>query len=766
MTSPSGRSSGGAVYLLICLALAAWAPPSRAQNPVSGLGGKLSGGRPPPQSQPASMPDSPSTRPSPPNPAEPPATAPAALPPDQIVNAPRITARQNRTPLGLTGVGLTADQVNLAIDRGAAFLWNRIKTEDLGKKGQRLGDSPEQVLACLALVHAGATKKFPDFEIALREYLTRFKPESYWIVYQYGLTSMLIESYGDPSFFDKQRLLARYLVEAEGPGGTWNYVAGLSGQLKPEPDSQEPLRVLEGGIAASASTGEGGMSRQSDWSIGKDGDSSCSQFAVLGLHAASRCHLAIAREVWKRNLAAYRRRQGKAGGWGYTDGDAQFPYGSMTCAGLCALAIDRYELGEADFEVDEGIERGLAWLAAHFSVTTNPQHSAYYLYYLYSLERVGRTLDTEFIGDHEWYPLGAKALVDSQRPDGSWVEGPDADPRNPTSFALLFLTRATPSLRVELKHGGSGNVTTAVATPPPARLYVILDASGSMLDNMDGRQKFDIARDSVWAIFAGLPDSAEVALRVYGHRKRSIEKGSDEDTALEYPMAVIDRPKLKALLQRLRPRGKTPLALSLNQARQDLSSWSGQPVTVVLLTDGGEDTMPRRDPVKAASEFGSVPGLTFHIVGFDINQEDWGTQLRAMAAASGGNYWPAARGEVLAREVRSAVFGIPDQFTLFDSASHEIARGQFGQTRTVPEGQYQLDARYGGRDFHTAVWVHTEATTAVIFDAAHAMAVPSTPATAPTSAPAAAQHFCTHCGHLLPVGAKFCPTCGQPVSSN
>ena len=764
MTSPRGRSSGGTVCLLICLALAAWAPPSRAQNPISGLGGKMSGGRPPPQSQPAQLPDSPSTRPSPPNPAQPPATSPAASPLDRIVNAPRITARQDRTPLGLAGVGLTADQVNLAIDRGAAFLWNRIKTEDLGKEKQRLGDAPEHVLACLALVHAGATKKFPDFEIALRDYLTRFKPESYWTVYQYGLTSMLIESYGDPSFFDKQRLLARYLVEAEGPGGTWNYNAGLSGQPKPEPNSQEPLRVLEGWIASAASPGEGGMSRQSDWSIGKDGDSSCSQFAVLGLHAASRCHLAIAREVWKRNLAASRRRQGKAGGWGYMDGDAEFPYGSMTCAGVCALAIDRYEMGEADFEVDEGIERGLAWLAGHFSVTANPQHGAYYFYYLYSLERIGRLLDTEFIGDHEWYPLGAKALVDSQQPDGSWIEGAHADPRIPTSFALLFLTRATPSLRVELKHGGSGNVTTAVATPPPARLYVILDASGSMLDDMDGRQKFDIARDSVATMFAGLPDSAEVALRVYGHRKRSIEKGSDEDTALEYPMAKIDRPKLKALLQRLRPRGKTPLALSLQQARQDLASWSGQPVTVVLLTDGGEDTMPRRDPVKAAAEFATLPGLTFHIVGFDINQEDWGTQLRAMAAASGGNYWPAARAAVLAREVRSAVFGIPDQFTLFDSTSHEIARGEFGQARTVPEGQYQLEARYGGRDFHTALWVHTEATTAVVFDATHAMAAPSTPATAPTSGPVAVQRFCTHCGHPLPVGAKFCPTCGQPAS--
>src|SRR3712207_7148123 len=58
------------------------------------------------------------------------------------------------------------------------------------------------------------------------------------------------------------------------------------------------------------------------------------------------------------------------------------------------------------FRSDEGIERGLAWLAAHFSVKENPPNQSWHYYYLYALERVGRILDTEFIGPHEWYPLG------------------------------------------------------------------------------------------------------------------------------------------------------------------------------------------------------------------------------------------------------------------------------------------------------------------------------------------------------------------------
>ena len=38
---------------------------------------------------------------------------------------------------------------------------------------------------------------------------------------------------------------------------------------------------------------------------------------------------------------------------------------------------------------------------------------------------------------------------------------------------------------------------------------------------MDGRQKFQIARDAVVALVDALPDNAQVALRAYGHRKNA-----------------------------------------------------------------------------------------------------------------------------------------------------------------------------------------------------------------------------------------------------
>jgi hypothetical protein len=741
--------------------------PAPEKSPLSGLSRVASGASSP---VPATAPI-PATAPPPaamaaPPPAAPPPVAPPTQPPD----APkRVAAHQNLTPRGLEGVGLTAEQVNSAIDRGAAFLWNYIKTEDLAKHHHKLGDDQEHVLACLALVHAGAAKKFPDFDHELRAYLARSNSQAVQETYQSGLLCMLIESYGDPTFFRAQRAAARYLVESQGPQGSWTYIVNVPPDPGGNADDGPPLRVL-GAAPGSAWAGQG-LSRTSDWKAGQDGDNSCSQFALLGLHSASRCNNRIAADLWRRSLETNRRRQAPDGGWGYREDDPN-SYGSMTCAGLCAAAMDLYELGNPHPELDESIERGLAWMDRNFSVSDNPQKGNYLYYYLYSLERVGRILDTEFIGSHEWYPLGARKLVDSQEQDGRWLEKLTTgdDPRVPSSFALLFLTRATPKLQVEVKHGGPGTLRAEIESAPPSQLYVILDASGSMVDLMDGQQKFDVARSAVSALIDALPDTTLAALRVYGHRKSSIEPDSDEDSALEIRMGTLDRPGFAAKLKSLRARGKTPLALSLTQAMSDLrDTTAADPVTLVLLTDGGEDTMPRRDPVKAAAQLSKHPGITFHIVGFDINQEDWGRQLRAMADVSGGHYWPAARPRELSAQLIAAVFGRPDGFVVVAQDGRQVCTGRFGQPLSLPEGSYVLKTVYGESEFAVPFSIATDTTTSVMFDAAHARAQPGAarPASAPPQANppsnSAPPRFCTHCGHALPPGAKFCPACGQPV---
>ena len=691
----------------------------------------------------------------------------------------RVAAKQPHIPRGLGGVGLTGEQVDAAIEKSRDFLWAHLQAQHAKNKVRTLVDGGPDLLSALALVHAGAPQKYPVFDAQLRAYLTKFDPRTTQLgTYESGLFCMLIEAYGDPVFLPKLRDTARYLLELQGAEGTWGYGYSIPSTIYGPVSlgNGKALQVFGGTPLEGSNPGVDVLDRLTDYGKNHDGDNSVSQFALLGLQAASRWHVLAAPETWKRNLAAYRARQCEDGGWDYLNKGAT-GYGSMTCAGICALAIDRYETGEKEATVDEQLERGLAWLDRNFSVSTNPANGTNHLYYyLYSLERVGRILDTEFVGSHEWYPLGARFLVDNQKPNGKWVElTDDEDPRLATSFALLFLTRATATLTPDIARNGSGELRTSLSTAPPARLYIILDASGSMLDEMDGRLKFDVARDAVSAMLNVLPAHAQAALRVYGHRKRSIEAGADDDTELLIPMGEYDPVKFNLTLKSLRSRGKTPMALSLTQAANDIGG-SVEPTTLVLLTDGGEDTMPRRDPVRAAAEFTKFPNVTIHIIGFDVNQEDWNTQLREMATASAAQYWPAPRGDDLNRAMRAALLGDPDYFAVIDAAGKEVHRGKFGDAKRLPEGRYELVTPFAGKEFRQPFWINTNAITAVGFDAAHtahdttaktAVASPESKGTSAEKIPAPAsslvKRFCIKCGKPLRPAAAFCTECGTKV---
>jgi Mg-chelatase subunit ChlD len=705
---------------------------------------------------------------------------PKTAAPAETVKALRVPAKQPREPKGLAGVGLKPEQVNAAIDRGAEALWALQKknmTKGRAKFGDKLG---YDVLVALALVHADYHKKSPEFDAELRAMMSQVKTESLG-TYGAGCFIMLIEAYGDGYFLPRLRETARHLLESQGPEGSWGYTAQApEGSLK-DPTSDRVLQV-RGGLPLE---GEGAlgtpMKRLSQYKKDDDGDNSTSQYALLGLWAATKSKVPVEPEMWKRALAIYRFRQCDDGGWYYNSKSSR-GYGSMTCAGVCSVVLARHHRGEAAPAEDEAVERGLAWLADHFTVTKHPEGSDQHLYYyLYSLERVGRILDTEFIGPHEWYPVGAKWLVDNQKSDGSWGGGNNEDPEVATPFALMFLTRATTTLNPEQKRGGNGKLRTDVAVAPGQRVYIILDCSGSMLPEIDGKQKFEIARDAVTGLVAALPDNAQVALRAYGHRLNARQEKADEDTELLLPMGRLDRKAFAARLATLKARGKTPLALSLTQAASDLSGQARDkehPVTVVLLTDGGEDTRARNDPVAAATALAKLSGLQLQVVGFDINRPDWTQQLQAIARSGGGQYLTAAKEGALLRELKSAVFRVPENFVVTTATGQPVMTAAFGTEKVLPEGKYRLTTIFGGRRYAEPFWINTDATTAVVFDASKIGGDPGAPAgvaeadavppaandAGAAPAPAAGKRkFCTNCGAPLAATAKFCTKCGAKV---
>jgi hypothetical protein len=199
------------------------------------------------------------------------------------------------------------------------------------------------------------------------------------------------------------------------------------------------------------------------------GDPSNTQFALLALWEAQRVGVEVSADVFERSAGYWRRLQKPDGGWGYDV--AQPATGSMTCAGIASMliienALDRTEALVLDDRIvccggdvaASASQRGLAWLARNFSATANPNFGAYWLYYLYALERVGRLTGQRFIGQHDWYREGAEAILTEQRRRqalGWYVGGLHEEDRiTSTCLGLLFLSKGKRQVVLgRLQHG-------------------------------------------------------------------------------------------------------------------------------------------------------------------------------------------------------------------------------------------------------------------------------------------------------------------------
>ena len=162
--------------------------------------------------------------------------------------------------------------------------------------------------------------------------------------------------------------------------------------------------------------------------------------------------------------ATYASRRAAPQGWCYVNHADHPGYGSMSAGAIGSLCIYLYIKDNDDgrrrtWKKDKDVHEGLQWMAKNFSVTYNPgkyehgdraensQHQ--YHYYLYAMERAGMLYGTEIMGSHEWYPEGAKVLIESQGKDGAWGG------TRQTCFAILFLKRATAPLDVATHSAGS-----------------------------------------------------------------------------------------------------------------------------------------------------------------------------------------------------------------------------------------------------------------------------------------------------------------------
>jgi Ca-activated chloride channel family protein len=196
--------------------------------------------------------------------------------------------------------------------------------------------------------------------------------------------------------------------------------------------------------------------------------------------------------------------------------------------------------------------------------------------------------------------------------------------------------------------------TTASAAEPP-RTLIVMDGSGSMWGQIDGRAKLEIARETVAQVIGTLPAQQELGLIAYGHRS----KGDCADIELIVPPAAGTADAVLQAVNSMRFLGKTPLSEAVRQAAAALR-YTEAAATVVLVTDGLETCAA--DPCAVAAELErSGVDFTAHVIGFGLTDAE-GAQVACLAENTGGRYLQASDGASLAAAL-SAVVTEPPQPT-------------------------------------------------------------------------------------------------------
>lgn len=232
-------------------------------------------------------------------------------------------------------------------------------------------------------------------------------------------------------------------------------------------------------------------------------------------------------------------------------------------------------------------------------------------------------------------------------------------------------------LRVDLSE------TAKTASWGQRAVEVVLDASGSMLQRIDGKQRIAIARETLEQLVQQtIPQGTPFALRVFGQVVDACE------TQLVQSLSPTSAAEVAAALTKVEARdgAKTPIAESLARIPSDLAGADGEKL-VILLTDG-EETCNGDPEAVIADLIAQGINVRINIVGFAIDDAALENTFKRWAEVGGGAYYSAANANTLTTELeKSTRVG----FELLDNTGSVIASGNVGENPIeVLPGQYNL----------------------------------------------------------------------------
>ena len=216
-----------------------------------------------------------------------------------------------------------------------------------------------------------------------------------------------------------------------------------------------------------------------------------------------------------------------------------------------------------------------------------------------------------------------------------------------------------------------------------AAVELILDASGSMLQRLEGKRRIVVAKEVLTeAVQQHIPAGTPVALRVFGHKEVDSCR-----TDLEIPLGPLDPVAAASTIDGINAMNlaRTPIADSLAAVENDLQG-AGSGV-IVLVTDGEETC--EGDPGKVIEALRNK-GLqvSLNIVGFAIDDVELAAQFESWAELGGGRYLAANDQGGLSQAIEQAL-KVP--YTAYDQSNNEVASGTVdGAPVELASGLYRV----------------------------------------------------------------------------
>ena len=274
-----------------------------------------------------------------------------------------------------------------------------------------------------------------------------------------------------------------YSPEMGDGAGTYEAAASIMALATEDPDENRSYIASIAVYLAGRQNANGSW----DYTHRTAGDTSISQYAVLGLWEAENVGVDISPSIWDRAAAWYMSVQSSGGSWNYHRDEASQPETcAMTAAGIgslliCQRQLERYrsrnressslltqlvaDQSRGDFrpsttvaQVNAAVSRGITWLSSNFA-PGNPTLAGQTPYYmLYGVERIGALAEKQTLGRVDWYAKGRDFIRSTQKSDGSWHSTHGIEMN--TVWAILFLVKSTAKTiqKIAIKRLGAGTL--------------------------------------------------------------------------------------------------------------------------------------------------------------------------------------------------------------------------------------------------------------------------------------------------------------------